>query len=348
MVSVFPGFGVGGAQLRFVALAAHFGAAFSHVIVSLSGETACRERLPARLDVRFADAGPKQRGLAATVATATRVLRAEAPDLVVTSNWGAIEWAMAARLCGFRHVHTEDGFGPEERQKQIPRRAITRRLALRGSDVILPSRTLFTIATTIWRLPERRLHYIPNGIDLQRFAPRARRPPGTIAVIGTIAALRAEKNIFRLIEAFAQVRETLPSRLVIVGGGPERPALEEKAAAMGLADAVTFAGHTDAPETWLAQFDLFVVSSDTEQMPLSVLEAMASGLPVASTDVGDIATMLARPHVSDETPGGLAAAMLAAMADTEAGPANLARAREEFDQELMFRRYGEILLRSPA
>ena len=60
------------------------------------------------------------------------------PDVVVTSNWGAIEWAMAARLCGFRHVHTEDGFGPEERQRQIPRRAITRRLALRGSDVVLP------------------------------------------------------------------------------------------------------------------------------------------------------------------------------------------------------------------
>ena len=132
---------------------------------------------------------------------------------------------------------------------------------------------------------------------------------------------------------------------MIVGGGPERTSLEEKVAAMGLAEAVTFAGHSDAPEQWLAQFDVFAVSSDTEQMPLSVLEAMASGLPVASTDVGDIATMLARPHVSDETPAGLAAALLAALDDREAGPANQARARGEFDQEVMFRRYEEILVR---
>ena len=343
VVSVFPGFGVGGAQMRFVALAGHLGARVSHSIVALNGDISCRERLAPGLDVRFPEAGPKQRGLPGTLAVATRVLRAEKPDVVVTSNWGAIEWAMAARLCGFRHVHTEDGFGAEERDRQIPRRAITRRLALRGSCVILPSRTLLRIATDIWRLPDRHVRHIPNGIDLARFSPGAPRVRGSPVVIGTIAALRPEKNLARLIEALVLVRDALPARLVVAGDGPERPALEQKAAFLGLSEHVAFAGPTATPESMLPGFDLFALSSDTEQMPLSVLEAMAAGLPVASTDVGDVRDMLGAPHLGERSARGLADAILAGLADESAGEANLAKARHEYGQDLMFSRYEAVL-----
>ena len=342
LTTVFPGFGVGGAQMRFVALARHFGSAIHHTIVALNGDTSCRERLPADILAEFPDAGGRQRNLAATLATATRVLRASAPDVVMTSNWGSVEWAMAARLGGFRHVHTEDGFGPEERDKQIPRRVITRRLALRRSCVVLPSRTLLNIATEIWKLPEKRLRYIPNGIDLSRFQPSPAGHSGP-KVIGTIAALRPEKNIGRLIEAFAMLQRTVPSRLIIVGNGPERPKLEARTAELGISPHVEFAGQSDRPEDWLAKFDLFALSSDTEQMPLSVLEAMASGLPVASTDVGDVHSMLAKPHIAEKNPLALAKAMQDALADNDAGSANLERAHQEYGDALMFRRYGEVL-----
>jgi glycosyltransferase involved in cell wall biosynthesis len=296
MLSVFPGFGVGGAQARFAAVANALGTACRHSIVSLNGDLACREKLSPELEVEFLPASHRPGRMAASIGHARQFLRRVRPDLVVTSNWGAIEWAAGAKLAGLRHVHTEDGFGPEEQATQIRRRVLTRRVVLRRSDVVLPSRRLQAIATEQWRLPAKRLHYIPNGIDLGRFrtvAPMPESLPGDGPVIGTVAALRPEKNIGRLLRAFAGLRAQRPARLVIVGDGPERGALEALASSLGVAGHTRFAGHSTQPERWLAGMDVFALSSDTEQMPLSLLEAMASGLPAVCTDVGDVRQMLA-------------------------------------------------------
>ena len=86
------------------------------------------------------------------------------------------------------------------------------------------------------------------------------------------------------------------ARLVIIGDGPERQTLERLAAELGIADRVRFAGHVAAPAAEYARFDVFALPSDTEQMPLSVLEAMAAGLPVVSTDVGDVRAMVAEEN----------------------------------------------------
>jgi glycosyltransferase involved in cell wall biosynthesis len=286
----------------------------------------------------------------AAILQARRFLRAEKPDLVVTSNWGAIEWAIGARLAGVRHVHTEDGFGPEERTAQLPRRVLTRRIALRGRAVILPSRTLLRIATQVWRLPTKNLHYIPNGIDLARFggATPAELPPGEGPVIGTVAALRAEKNIGRLIRAFAAVRAAFPARLVIVGDGPEMPMLQNLARELGMAHDVHFAGHSKNAESWLAAFDIFAISSDTEQMPLSLLEAMAAGLPALSTDVGDVRSMLSEengPFVTAIDDKAFAAGLRAMLSkDTGGiGEANRGKAKREYSLDAMIDRHAKIL-----
>lgn len=347
---VFPGFGVGGAQVRFAALANHLGPAIRHTIVSLNGDLACREKLDPGLDVRCPPAGHPAGRMAAAVLHARRVLAASGADRVVTSNWGAIEWAIGARLAGCPHVHSEDGFGPEERGSQIPRRVLTRRLALRGSEVVLPSRTLEAIARAQWRLPARRLHYIANGIDLARFAaaePLA-GPPGEGPVIGTIAALRPEKNLSRLLRAVAAVRATRPVRLVVVGDGPQRPALEAEARALGLDGTVLFAGHSSQPERWLAGFDIFALSSDTEQMPLSVIEAMASGLACVCTDVGDVRGMLAgenAPFVTAPEDRAFAAGLAGLLeADRRTiGRANGGRAITNFGDAAMFAAWRVLL-----
>jgi glycosyltransferase involved in cell wall biosynthesis len=347
---VFPGFGVGGAQVRFAALANRYGASCAHIVLSLNGDLACREKLEPGLDIGYPDAGHRPGRMAASILQARRLLRALRPDLVVTSNWGAIEWAIGARLAGLPHIHTEDGFGPEERARQIPRRVLTRRLALRGSRIVLPSRTLLRLATETWRLPTNQLAYIPNGIDLARFAAAtpAILPPGEGPVIGTIAALRPEKNIARLIQAFAALRANRPARLVIVGDGPELGALKALANRLHIAADVIFAGHSTHAETWLAAFEVFALSSDTEQMPLSLLEAMASGLPCACTDVGDVRQMLSGANSTFVTPLDHHALALALGAILEAdhaaiGRANRMRAAEAFDQETMFAAYAALL-----
>ena len=300
ILSVFPGFGVGGAQVRFATVANRLGGAVRHSIVSLNGDIACREKLDPALDVAFPASGHRAGRMAAAMLHARRFLTRARPDLVVTSNWGAIEWAIGAKLAGLRHVHTEDGFGPEERAVQIPRRVLIRRLVLRRSEVVLPSRRLLSIAVDTWRLPPPRLHYIPNGIDLARFAGPApmAMPPGAGPVIGTVAALRPEKNIGRLLRAFAALRAGGTARLLIVGDGPERAGLEALAATLGIAADTHFAGHTTQAERWLATMDVFALSSDTEQMPISLLEAMASGLPAVCTDVGDVRLMLAEENAA--------------------------------------------------
>ncbi len=346
---IFPTFAVGGAQVRFAAIANHFGSAFRHIVVALDGDLACRERLRPDLDVTFPDVGAEKRAMLASAWRFRRLLRQWRPDVLVTCNWGAIEFAIANLLPITRHLHVVDGFGPEERTAQIPRRVLTRRIVLSRSPVVLPSRTLVRIATDVWKLPPRVIRYLPNGIDLDRFASPEAGRTGAIPVIGTVAALRPEKNIARLLEAFALLLKAARARLVIVGDGAERSALDTLAVALGIADHVEFAGHRQDTPGFYARFDVFALSSDTEQMPLSVIEAMAAGLPVVSTDVGDVRSMVADGNTRFVTPmraEAMAAALLDLLAQPDLrrdiGAANRAKARQDFDQAAMFAAYGRL------
>ncbi|MGC9268578.1 glycosyltransferase [Acidiphilium sp.] len=348
ILHVFPSFAAGGAQMRMTALANGYGARFSHAIVALDGDISCRDRLDPSLDVSFPAIQAMTGGLASRLRGIAQVLRRLRPDLLITSNWGAIEWAIAHQLTmRGRHIHTEDGFGRDERDRQIPRRVLTRRLVLRGSEVIVPSQTLYDTATRVWRLPAARLHYIPNGIDLARFSPADGVPAG-MAVVGCVAALRPEKNVGRLIRAGAIARRDQMFQLTILGDGPERGALEALAAEAGLA--VRFAGAVADPAPLYRAFSVFALSSDTEQMPLSVMEAMACGLPVVATDVGDIARMVAPENRAFLTPRddqALGAALAALLADparaAAIGQANRRRAEAQFDFTAMAARWAALL-----
>ncbi len=356
ILHVFPSFAVGGAQVRFAALANRHGARWRHAVVALDGETGCAARLDPALGVALLAPPAQARRLPRRLLGIHRFLRRHRPALLVTSNWGSIEWAMARlALPHLPHLHLEDGFGPEERTMQLRRRVLARRVALRFSQVVLPSLTLRRIALEGWRLPPARMRYIPNGVDLARFHP-AEGPAvldfgGTGPVIGTAAALRPEKNIARLLRAFALLRDSGDAaRLLILGDGPERPRLEALTAQLGLAPCVRFLGHVAEPAATYRAMDLFCLSSDTEQMPFSVLEAMATGLPVVSTDVGDVAKMLpaeSRGQVVPAEDAALAGALRTLLRDPvlrgRLGAANRARAEQEFNQEAMFAAHAALI-----
>src|SRR5690606_34421165 len=196
-------------------------------------------------------------------------------------------------------LHFEDGFGPEEAERQLPRRVWTRRLALARSDVVVPSHTLRTLATKVWRLNGRRVRHIPNGVRPRRaFATTLAElglalPSGRVR-IAWVGALRPEKNPARLLRAFGSVKDD--AVLLLIGDGPEREALEAEVSRLGLAESVRFLGARDDARDIIMQCDVLALSSDTEQMPLVVLEAMDAGLPVVSTDVGDVRRMVAEPN----------------------------------------------------
>ncbi len=346
VVHVFPTFAVGGAQVRFASIANHFGAAFRHLVVSLDGDLACRERLDPSLDIIFPTVAGTGNAMLSNAWRYRQLLREWRPDALITCNWGAIEFALANLIPVTRHLHVVDGFGPEERAAQIPRRVLTRRIALCRTPVVLPSRNLVQIAAKVWKLPRHLIRYVPNGIDIAHFAAGGEQRGTGEPVIGTVAALRPEKNVARLLRAFALLPH---GRLVIVGDGPELPALRVLANSLGITPRIEFAGHHQDTAAFYARFDIFALASDTEQMPLSVIEAMASGLPVVSTSVGDVGLMVAAENapfivpLQDET---LARALAALVGDPQRrqriGLANLAKAQRDFDQSAMFAAHGAL------
>ncbi len=362
LLHVFPSFAVGGAQTRMVALANHHGAAFRHTVIALDGDISCGSRLGPQVAHAFRPVvAHKSRGASLrNILAFRRALSDLRPDLLLTYNWGTIEWAISDRwraICP--HIHFEDGFGPDESvDRQLRRRVLVRRAALSGgTTVVVPSQTLYRLATEIWRLAPRHVRYIPNGIAAERFAVapdasllEALRLRRDRPIIGTVAALRREKNLARLIRCFAALPPELQPVLVIVGEGPERRVLEVLAEEFAVSDRLIFAGALADPSRILGAFDVFALSSDTEQMPFTLLEAMAAGLPVAATDVGDVKAVVApdnAPHVVgrlDEK--GLTASLATLVRDAalrrSLGVLNRRRVHELFGQERMVATYAGL------
>jgi glycosyltransferase involved in cell wall biosynthesis len=301
LLHVLPSFKIGGAQVRLATIANHLGRRHRHTILAIDGAFDCDARLEPSVDRAVAGTDTTSRNIIARLLGIRKRISAIAPDLLLTYNWGAIEWALANRLWPIcAHIHFEDGFGAEEADRQLRRRVLIRRAALSGNTrVVVPSLALRNMARAGWKLAESRIVFIPNGVDCGRFAvspdpqyqARLKADPETL-LVGTVAALRPEKNVARLIRAIVPLVGRFKLRLVIAGDGAERPRLEALAGTLGVSDHVVFLGTVAGAERILPLLDVFTLSSDTEQMPLTLLEAMAAGLPVVAVDVGDIRMML--------------------------------------------------------
>lgn len=285
-------------------------------------------------------------------------------DLILTYNWGAMDAVMAHALFAPSMglpplVHHEDGFNADEAHRLSRRRNWYRTVALaRSSAIVVPSRQLEGIALGPWRQPRGKVVRIPNGIDVARFA----RKPGPKAIprvvkrvdeiwIGTIAGLRTVKALPRMVEAFRVMDDRF--HLVILGEGPERERIVQAAVDNGIGHRVHLPGFVPDPSTAIGLFDIFALSSDSEQFPLSVVEAMAAGLPVVSPAVGDVAAMVSAQNQPFIVPPGDVAALGQAMLElgdsaklrAAIGEANRAKAIAEYDEATMVARYAELYAR---
>lgn len=353
-------------QTQFATVANALGDAFEHAVVSLDGRMECRAKLAIGTPYAMVEApAGASRGLSHTPAIA-RFLRRQSADLVITYNWGAVEWCLVNRIFGSAPgIHCEHGFGADEADRPHLRRSLFRRLALgRATPLVVPSTTLKEIAMRHWGASDRQVRHIPNGIDLAQLVRRAAsneapfsRQPGDF-VVGTVAPLRAEKSLGRLLRIFAAAAAGDPRwRLVLAGDGPERARLEVIAHQLNIRDRIQFLGSLDEPAPALAQFDVFALTSETEQMPYSILEAMALAKPIVATDVGDVARMVSeenRPFIlSREDEAGLAAGLRRLGGDAahrqRLGELNRRRCAEAYDEAHMcetFRSlYGEAMRR---
>lgn len=280
-------------------------------------------------------------------------------DLVLTYDWTAIDAVMARRVFarGLPPViHHEDGFVGAEAGGLRRDRTIYRRLALSAAHaLVVPSRALERIALETWKQPRARVHRIGNGVATALYAerPDPRALPGFVRherelAIGAVGALLPHKDLPALVRAVGGLSARF--RLVIVGDGPERAAVERAALAMGIDDRVVLTGAVERPYRYMGLFDLLALSSTSEQSPTSVVEAMAAGLPVVSPPVGDVAEMVAPENLPfvTEHPGEvrLRDAIQTLAGDPalreRIGAANRAKARAEFDEIDMIARYAAL------
>ncbi len=275
---------------------------FRHAILCINGyDDSFRARLQ-RSDVQMV-ALHKPPGKSFSYLSGLRhhLLRLQ-PAIFHSRNLGPLEGQWAAWMAGVpRRVHGEHGRDTYDLDGTSFRYNLFRR-ATRPlvHQYIAVSRDLAQWLVRTIGVQPGRVRHICNGVDTVRFQPRgpSRRPetppgfagPG-VFVIGTVGRLVAVKDQASLVEAFLLLRRQRPDwasrlRLLIVGGGPLRQALEAQLRAGGAIEAAWFAEEQPDVLSWLQTIDLFVLPSLGEGISNTVLEAMACGLPIVATGVG--------------------------------------------------------------
>lgn len=293
-----------------------------------------------------------------------RALRALKPDLVQTYNIGTLDLAPLSRLAGVRRlVHAEHGRDAADPDGEHPTyRRLRRWMAPLIERYVAVSPDLRTWLTQRVGIRSSRVTYIANGIDTTPFdVPRSRSgprrllgdfaPPGNV-LVGNVARLDKVKDHASLLFAFKLLREeseqeNAACRLIIAGDGPQRGELEQQIVRLGLTETVRLLGNRDDVAQLLAECDVFALSSIAEGMPITVLEAMAAGLPVVATEIGGVASVIEAgvtgTLVPEGDPHALAAALRAYVADEglrrRHGDAGRARVAAHFSLRTMVSAY---------
>jgi glycosyltransferase involved in cell wall biosynthesis len=271
-------------------------------------------------------------GLVLRLARLFRRLRA---DAVHTHNERPLIYAApAARLARVRRVvHTRHGRGLGVSRRQ----ALLANLAARWADHYVCVSDDCARLTVAQGLPERRVETLRNGIDTRHFAFTGPKPDGPAVVV---ARLSPEKDVATLLDAAAQVvREQPDFRLAVAGDGPCMAELRQRASELGLGDRVQFLGMVRDVAGLLAGARLYVLSSVSEGVSLTLLEAMARGLPVVATRVGGTPEVVADGEtgllVPPREPAALATALARVGRDADLarrlGAAGRRRAERHFD-----------------
>lgn len=273
---------------------------YRHVVLCLRGYGSFRNRFRER-GVRLLTVNKRPGKDLLAYLRLWRVLRRLRPDIVHTCNVGAIDAAFIARLAGVRRVvHAEHGRDASDPRGRNRKYRWLRRLLSPCIDVFVAvSDDLRHWLTDEVGIRRRKVRLIHNGVDTRLYRPDGRRdsplppgfaPPGS-RVVGTVGRLDKVKAQTDLMTAFAgawrQHEDTpAPWRLVIIGDGPEKSALEHLAVELGIAPMTWLGGEREDVAGLLRTFDVYVSSSIAEGISLTLLEAMASALPVIATQVG--------------------------------------------------------------
>ena len=219
-----------------------------------------------------------------TIFALARLFQKYEVDIVHTHNPGPHFYGLiAAKLAGVPFsVHTKHGRNFPRNKKRVWQNRI---LAAFTNSLVAVSEDSRKIMVEIEKINPRKTRRIWNGVEISHFTPNP--SADTSPVIGTVARLCPEKDQVTLLKAFQLLVKEQPAiRLMIVGGGPCLSDLQKLASGLGILQRVEFLGERFDIPRLLNSFTIFTLSSITEGLPITILEAMAVGLPVVATDVG--------------------------------------------------------------
>jgi len=279
-------FDIGGAERVYVELARGLARrGYPVIAAALQARSGAVARELAGSGVKIVDLAARGKADISLLWRLIRLLRRERVAVLYTFLLHAqFLGRVAARLAGTPVVlSSQQTMGWETRKGELVNRVTARWC----TAIVAVSRNVARYLTGRVGIPAEKVVTIYNCVNVETFVPdrSARREAGP--VIGFIARLDPAKDHDSLFHAFSRVREKWPeARLLLAGGGPERERLETLAASLGIAPAVEFLGHVTDVRTIHRRLDVYVQSSHVEGMPIAVLEAMSSGLPVVATRVG--------------------------------------------------------------
>ena len=337
---------------------------FRHVVICIEDYSDFRQRIE-REDVEVHALHRSKSGIWGMRWKLFTLLRRLKPDIVHTRNMSGLDALLPARLSGIKTVHSEHGFDVDNLRGRATRPALLRRLhSPLVHRYVTVSEDLRRLMSEQWGVAASRVTQIYNGVDTERFSPTTPRrhellpqalQGAGLFVIGAVGRVQPIKDQATLLRAFAAVLERRPEwrarlRLVLVGDGPLLTPLKSLAQELGIAPLAWFAGaRHDVPDL-LQAMDLFVLPSLMEGVSNTVLEAMATGIPVLATAVGGNVELLDEGVVgSTFTPGDAGA--LAAMIETYANDAELCarhgaaarqRAMQRFSLQAMVANYQDV------
>jgi sugar transferase (PEP-CTERM/EpsH1 system associated) len=294
------------------------------------------------------------------------------PHIVHTRGWPTVDAVFAARCARIsRLVHGEHGWEHSDVDGNNWKRNQIRRLVGHTVDRYVIVCDFFrSWLNDMCRVKNERIVYIPNGVDTERFRPldcgsaaevgpselrkrlrcRLGLPPDTL-LVGTVGRLDPVKDFPTLMKGFNQIKEDFPrAKLVIVGDGPVRSKLTRIVDELDLAPSVIWLGERDDIPELLRCFDVFVQASIFEGMSNTILEAMASGLPIVTTNTGGNPELVTSGEngilVQVGDAQGVGDALARYLADSALrkshGSNSRERAIEYFDLSLMATRYAEM------
>ncbi len=335
---------------------------FEQTVCCLSREGEAARFL--RSGTRCLDLGKGERADRLMPLKIARIIREEAPDIIHTQSWSGVDAAIAKLMTrGSRLVHSEHGRNHPHIHSEPLKRRVARRCLYRLADAV------FAISDEVrdyycreTGFPRQRMLVIPNGIDLERIdvADRndVREELGISAsdfVIGTVARLDATKDTITLARAFAKLYSSRPAsklKLLIVGDGDQRSTIEEFVVSRGLNGAVILTGIRHDAAQLLTAMNIFALSSLSEGMPITVLEAMAARLPVVATRVGALPQLVEEGVtgflVEPKDDGSLAERLGRFCLNRELrrqfGASARRKVEREYSLDLMLRRYADLYL----